>query len=82
MVGRSIRHRNDYACIILIDQRYARSHVIQRLPTWISSGLVTAPSFGKMYASVNNFFKQLKVTAVAGSSNIVEAASTSTTPPL
>lgn len=39
-IGRAIRHREDYAAIILLDQRYA-SHKIQRkLPGWIQSGVV------------------------------------------
>jgi chromosome transmission fidelity protein 1 len=31
-IGRSIRHSRDYASIVLVDQRYARSSVREKLP--------------------------------------------------
>ncbi|KAL5332816.1 helicase C-terminal domain-containing protein [Aspergillus crustosus] len=38
-IGRAIRHRNDYAAIILIDQRYERSNIQAKLPGWIKQSL-------------------------------------------
>ena len=35
-VGRAIRHRHDYAAIMLLDRRYARPQVASQLPTWIT----------------------------------------------
>ena len=35
-IGRAIRHRNDHAAILLLDQRYARPHTLDALPAWIT----------------------------------------------
>ena len=34
-IGRAIRHANDYACIMLVDQRFCASNVQKKLPRWI-----------------------------------------------
>lgn len=34
-LGRAIRHKNDYASIIMIDERINRSSIVERLPKWI-----------------------------------------------
>ncbi|KAA8909788.1 helicase C-terminal domain-containing protein [Sphaerosporella brunnea] len=39
-IGRAIRHREDYATIILIDKRYANKSIQDKLPGWIKAGLV------------------------------------------
>ena len=40
-IGRAIRHRDDYACIILLDRRYVTNESIRaKLPGWIQRGLV------------------------------------------
>lgn len=38
-VGRAIRHRNDYAAILLIDDRYNRRSIKDLLPDWITVSL-------------------------------------------
>ncbi|KAL4882341.1 helicase C-terminal domain-containing protein [Aspergillus karnatakaensis] len=38
-IGRAIRHRNDYAAIVLIDQRYGRPNIQAKLPGWIKQSL-------------------------------------------
>ena len=43
--GRAIRHREDYAVIVLADQRYARPSVTCKLPAWISRQLSTLDKF-------------------------------------
>ncbi|KAL6233505.1 hypothetical protein BDW75DRAFT_215020 [Aspergillus navahoensis] len=39
-IGRAIRHRNDYAAIVLIDKRYGRANVQAKLPGWIKQSVV------------------------------------------
>lgn len=50
--GRAIRHRSDYACIVLCDRRYARSSTLQKLPEWIRSSTRTHSNFGPAFASI------------------------------
>ncbi|KAL4995701.1 helicase C-terminal domain-containing protein [Aspergillus recurvatus] len=38
-IGRAIRHRNDYAAIVLIDKRYGRASIQAKLPGWIKQSL-------------------------------------------
>jgi chromosome transmission fidelity protein 1 len=38
-IGRAIRHRNDYAAIVLIDNRYGRPNIQTKLPGWIKQSL-------------------------------------------
>ncbi|KAF8537100.1 putative DNA helicase [Trichophaea hybrida] len=39
-IGRAIRHRGDFAAIILIDKRYSSKRIRDKLPGWIKVGLV------------------------------------------
>ncbi|KAI9735876.1 MAG: ATP-dependent DNA helicase chl1 [Cirrosporium novae-zelandiae] len=39
-VGRAIRHKNDYAAIILLDKRYGGERIRGKLPGWIRESLV------------------------------------------
>ncbi|KHN97459.1 DEAD-2 domain-containing protein [Metarhizium album ARSEF 1941] len=40
-IGRAIRHRGDYAAIVLVDRRYATDRIQGKLPGWIQSGMET-----------------------------------------
>lgn len=40
-IGRAVRHRNDYATILLVDQRYTRTSTKNSLPDWIQKPLRT-----------------------------------------
>jgi chromosome transmission fidelity protein 1 len=55
-IGRSIRHANDFACVILLDGRYAQHRIVSQLPTWISQQLVAHDSFNTMATAIANFF--------------------------
>ncbi len=39
-LGRAIRHRDDWATLILVDARYASQRVRSKLPKWINDGTV------------------------------------------
>jgi chromosome transmission fidelity protein 1 len=62
-VGRAIRHKGDFAAVVLLDQRYQRQHVVDRLPQWIASRYQNPPSFGLAYRALRQFF--LKKAAAA-----------------
>ncbi|XP_071951363.1 ATP-dependent DNA helicase DDX11-like [Antedon mediterranea] len=55
-IGRAIRHKGDYATILLVDHRYARQSIQDKLPGWIVQRLQTANRFGPAFASTSKFF--------------------------
>ena len=38
-IGRSIRHINDYAAILLVDKRYSQSRITTQLPQWMAESI-------------------------------------------
>lgn len=69
-IGRAIRHRNDYACILLMDKRYENQRIREKLPAWIQKGLVVkenndgagagSRSFGEVMGRLSAFFRAKK----------------------
>lgn len=59
-IGRAVRHQNDYAALILLDRRYARPEIRQRLPGWIRNQVTVADRFGGMVQQTAAFFKNRK----------------------
>ncbi|OQR86924.1 ATP-dependent RNA helicase [Achlya hypogyna] len=57
-IGRSIRHRNDYASIVLLDRRYNTPIIRTRLPQWINDRTVHFATFGPALPHLVQFFKQ------------------------
>ncbi|CAG8961294.1 hypothetical protein HYFRA_00013574, partial [Hymenoscyphus fraxineus] len=39
-IGRAIRHKGDYAAIVMVDLRYQKENIKAKLPGWIQGGLV------------------------------------------
>ncbi|KAM9311458.1 ATP-dependent DNA helicase DDX11 [Gastrophryne carolinensis] len=66
-IGRAIRHRGDYASIVLLDHRYSRPAILAKLPQWIRRSTEVKSSFGPAFASVRKFF-QMKKTHLAPTS--------------
>ena len=59
-IGRAIRHRNDFASIVLLDRRYSYPRIAEKLPAWIKQGIVKQKGdleFRDVIESLNNFFK-------------------------
>ncbi|TKR64058.1 hypothetical protein L596_024654 [Steinernema carpocapsae] len=59
-IGRAIRHRDDYAAIVLLDARYAKLAIKDALPKWISSRLTHCEAFPSAMQKIVAFFKGRK----------------------
>lgn len=58
-IGRAIRHKNDYASILLIDHRYGTETISNKLPGWIRAGLQPGVlAFSGALQFVGQFFRQ------------------------
>ncbi|KAF2835740.1 ATP-dependent RNA helicase CHL1 [Patellaria atrata CBS 101060] len=56
-IGRAIRHKGDYAAIILIDRRYGADRTQRKLPGWIKGSLRKPAKLEDMTRSLDQFFK-------------------------
>ncbi|KAL4001673.1 DNA repair helicase (rad3) family protein [Acanthocheilonema viteae] len=56
-IGRVIRHRNDYAAIVLIDLRYRSERVVKNLPIWIQPRLYHATDLNDGIQHLQKFFR-------------------------
>lgn len=57
-IGRAIRHANDYACILLVDARYARPRIRGKLPGWIGESVRVTQEWGEVAKGVAGFFRE------------------------
>lgn len=57
VAGRAIRHKGDYAAILLVDERFQQPRVAGSLPAWIGHRLLSASEFGGAFGAVVRFFK-------------------------
>ncbi|KAK0187881.1 helicase C-terminal domain-containing protein [Armillaria mellea] len=60
-IGRAIRHRGDWASLILLDKRYASSNIRNKLPKWIGSEMKVAQTFGSAMKEMGVFFRNKKL---------------------
>ncbi|KAL9546912.1 hypothetical protein MBANPS3_006436 [Mucor bainieri] len=60
-IGRAIRHRGDYATIILLDKRYATPRIGKKLPKWIGDHVEHVDKFGLIMGKTSKFFREKKV---------------------
>lgn len=71
-IGRVIRHRGDYAAIILADARWVTGNEgvqlgngckprgpLRKLPLWIQESLCTCRTFGDAYGRLHRFHRQM-----------------------
>jgi chromosome transmission fidelity protein 1 len=68
-VGRAIRHRADYAAIVMVDKRFGNERVRGKLPSWIREGLVNdagEKSFGALMGGLSGFFRGKRDRIVIG----------------
>ena len=55
-IGRAIRHRNDYAAILMLDRRYSAPRIQAKLPRWIRSSLANGTGVREVEKSLDEFF--------------------------
>ena len=56
-VGRAIRHKEDYATILLLDRRYERESIKNKLPGWIRESLAKSSGFEEAVRGIKGFFE-------------------------
>lgn len=56
-VGRAVRHRQDYATILLFDCRFGRQRVMDKLPAFIKRDVVVSSSFDHLCVEIKQFFE-------------------------
>ncbi|XP_061201771.1 ATP-dependent DNA helicase DDX11 isoform X1 [Neopsephotus bourkii] len=56
-IGRAIRHQKDFASILLLDCRYARPAIFNKLPQWIRERTQVKPAFGAAFAELRKFHR-------------------------
>ncbi|TRY62784.1 hypothetical protein TCAL_00388 [Tigriopus californicus] len=56
-IGRAIRHKDDYASILLLDQRYQTPHIQGQLPAWIQEHVQHVNRFPQCLPLLSQFFK-------------------------
>ncbi|KAI1371603.1 DNA repair helicase [Hypoxylon crocopeplum] len=65
-IGRAIRHRGDYAAIVLVDRRFGTERIRGKLPGWIRGGMVEGSEnggLGQMMGKLSSFFRSKKGSA-------------------
>ncbi|CAH0725234.1 unnamed protein product, partial [Brenthis ino] len=55
-IGRAVRHANDFACVLLVDERYSRPQTISALPSFIKKSLLPNCTFGQTIGNIAKFF--------------------------
>lgn len=60
-IGRVIRHRRDFGCVVLCDARFAEERNRQSLSLWARPFVRECSGFGKVAADLARFFKVLQL---------------------
>lgn len=55
-VGRAIRHKDDYAAILMLDRRYGTKRIQDKLPRWIRGSLMSDASVREVEGKLVTFF--------------------------
>lgn len=55
-VGRAIRHKGDYAAVLMLDKRYGSERIQRKLPGWIRGSLVKGIGVREAEMALDQFF--------------------------
>lgn len=61
-IGRAVRHKGDWATILLVDRRYSQKRILEKLPKWIQASLAAGRSdtFGGVQKGLGDFYAAKK----------------------
>ena len=61
-IGRAVRHKGDYASVLLLDRRYGAPRIEGKLPAWIRQGIVRdgGGGFAGVVGKLRAFFEEKK----------------------
>lgn len=60
LTGRAIRHKGDWASLLLLDRRYATVAIRNKLPKWIGNRLFISEGFGQTMKQLGQFYTEKK----------------------
>jgi len=60
-VGRAIRHKGDYAAIVLVDRRFCGERVREKLPGWMKESIVSANGVQDVVKDLTRFFERKRI---------------------
>lgn len=59
-IGRAIRHRGDWASLVLIDRRFSSPAIRGKLPQWLKDDVAVCETFGQAMKHLGNFYREKK----------------------
>lgn len=62
-IGRAIRHRGDWASLVLLDSRYASPRIRGKLPKWIGKDVTVTETFGEAMKEMGKFYREKRSAA-------------------
>lgn len=57
-IGRAIRHRGDWASLVLIDRRFTSPAIRGKLPQWLRDDVAVCETFGQAMKHLGNFYRE------------------------
>jgi len=56
--GRAIRHRGDWASLVLIDRRFTSTAIRGKLPRWLEDNMTVCDTFGQAVKHLGTFYRE------------------------
>lgn len=63
-IGRAIRHSKDWSSVFLVDARYARKDILEKLPMWIRDEIRICDDVDEAFLGASQFFNSDHVASV------------------
>ena len=59
-IGRSIRHRGDFACVVLLDERYSKEAIASQLSSWLQPFVRRRLDWHQTIDNIDSFFQSIE----------------------